>query len=462
MPVTILIADDESAARFGLRRALERDDCRVVEAKDGEDALRAIRAERPDLVLLDLSMPRLDGRGVLQALKDDADRPREIVVVTAEDDVAIAVDCIRLGATDYVTKPYEIERLRAFVRRARERRDLERRVQTLEGELEGRDRFGSLVGASAAMQTLFDEIERAAVAPLDILVRGETGTGKELIARELHQRSDRRNGPFVAVNTAAVQESLAESELFGHRRGAFTGADSDRDGVFVRANGGTVFLDEIGDMPAALQAKVLRVLQERVVLPLGATTSISVDIRIVSATHQNLDDAVEDGHFRRDLYFRLRGIEITVPALRHRREDIPRLARHFLDTLTKKLTSTPERNVPNLEPDALDRLLTHAWPGNVRELEHVVTGAAAMCRGTSLGPSDLRLEPRASDDAVDLDFLDGLPLTEAKQRLVEWFERRTIEAALEACDGNVSATARRLGIHRQNLQQKMEKLGLRR
>ncbi len=330
----VLIADDERAARYGMARALARLDCEISEAEDGRSALDAIRQRAPDLVLLDLNMPVLSGEAVLRQLQDQP-RGGEIIVVTANDTLESAVECIRLGAADYLAKPFEVERLRAIARRNIRRVEREQRLERLQTQLDEKTAFGALVGISRPMVELFGQLRRAAPAPLDILIRGETGTGKELIARELHRLSGRRDGPFVAVNTAAITESLAESHLFGHLKGAFTGATAAHRGVFEQARGGTLFLDEIGDMPLPLQAKMLRTLQERVVQPLGSTRLVSVDVRVISATHQDLAQAIKDGQFREDLYYRLKGIELVAPPLRARPEDIVPLANYFHTQLTQ-------------------------------------------------------------------------------------------------------------------------------
>jgi DNA-binding NtrC family response regulator len=453
MTLRILIADDERAARFGMARALAGYE--VTEAADGALALEAIRSGLPDLVFLDLTMPGLDGQGVLRALA--AGSPAcEVVVVTANDRIQAAVECMRLGAADYITKPFEVEQLRAVARRSARRVELERRVHELQNRLDERRAFGALVGISRPMQELYDRIERVARAPVDVLLRGETGTGKELIAREIHRLSGRAAGPFVAVNTAAVTETLAESELFGHVRGAFTGAVDNRQGFFEQAHGGTLFLDEIGDMPLPAQAKILRALQERTVQPVGAARPVAVDVRVVSATHQDLPRAIAEGRFRQDLYYRIKGVELTVPPLRARHEDIVLLANYVLDRLAERL---PAR--PRLTQSAVDRMLTYPWPGNVRELEHVLAAAAALTTSEEIRAADLALpgDERAAGP-VDVAALADLPLTEAKERLLESFERMAITAALEKHGGNVSAAARQLGVHRQSLQQKMAQLGI--
>ena len=455
MTLKILIADDEQAARFGMARALAQPGFQIIEAADGPAALEAIRIRLPDLVFLDLNMPGLDGRGVLKELATNKP-PCEIVVVTANDTVQAAIECMKLGATDYITKPFEVEQLRAWARRCAGRLELERRVHDLQNQVDGKRAFGALVGMSRPMHDLFAQLERVAPAPVDILIRGETGTGKELIAKEIHRLSPRRSGPFVAVNTAAIAEALAESELFGHVRGAFTGAEANRQGFFEQAEGGTLFLDEIGDMPLPAQGKILRTLQERTIQPVGSSRTIAVDVRIIAATHQDLEAAIADGHFRQDLYYRIKGVELTVPPLRSRHEDIVLLAHFFLNQLMGKLP-----RVPSLAADAVDRLLTYSWPGNVRELDHVVTAAAALMNTAELHAADLRLPaPGPASPSGDFSCWMNLPLTEGKEKLVIAFERARIESALEKNHGNISAAARELGIHRQSLQQKMAQHGI--
>lgn len=445
----ILVVEDEKAARYGLVKALAQGGYQVMESTDLASTRDALRTGLPDLVFLDLRLPDGDGRAVL---RDEA-RPLgcEIVVVTAQDDLASAVECMQLGAADYVTKPYEVERIRAIARRAARRVELERQVGDLRDRLEQRSACGALLGASRVMQELYRQMERIARAPVDVLIRGETGVGKELVARELHRLSGRR-GPFVAVNTAAIAESLAESALFGHVKGAFTGADANRPGAFAEADGGTLFLDEIGDMPPAAQAKILRTLQERTVQPVGSVRTIAVDVRVVSATHQDLSKAIAEGHFRQDLYFRIKGIELLIPSLRARPEDIVLLANHFLARLPQP---------PALSREAGMRLLAHPWPGNVRELEHAVIAAATMATGPEIESHDLRLSQTvAQSDTGDFGAYLNLPFAEAKEKLIESFERAMIAAALSHHAGNVSAAARQLGMHRQSLQQKMIQLGM--
>ncbi len=457
--IRILLIDDEQPARYAMAKALQSANYEIHQAEDGRAGVDAIRTGAYDLVFLDLTMPIMDGQSLLREISNERlESTVEIIVVTADDNVPTAVECIRLGASDFISKPYEIEQIRAIARRVADRVALQERVQHLQNELENRQAFGAIVGISRPMRDLFSQIERVAKAPLDVLIQGETGTGKELIAREIHELSPRAEGPFIAINTAAMTESLVESELFGHTKGAFTGADSDRKGCFELANGGTLFLDEIGDMPLAAQSKMLRALQQRTVQPVGSSQTMKVDVRVISATHQDLETSVADNHFRQDLYFRIKGVALRVPPLRERREDILVLAHHFLNLFNDRTSSSLEFN-----QSALDAMLTHAWPGNVRELEHSVLAAATMCEATKVSPTDLQLTRSdvIHDDSELGKYLD-YPLTEAKSRLVEDYERMAITKALDASQGNVSAAARQLGIHRQSLQQKMTALGIRR
>ncbi len=446
----ILVVDDETPARYAMAKLLRGDGRTIIEASDGVTALQAIDEHAPDLVFLDLTMPNKDGMAVL---KDLAQRPGfsipEIIVVTANDTIQNAVECIRLGATDFLAKPYDVEHVRSIASRSEKRVRLQQQVVSLQAEMDASGSRNPIIGGSRVMSKLNEQISRAAKAMLPVLIRGESGTGKELVARELHARSDRKRGPFIAVNTAAISSSLIESELFGHVKGAFTGADRAREGVFRQADGGTLFLDEIGDMPTAVQTRLLRVLQESVVQPVGSEELVRVNVRVVSATHQDLETAIEIKTFRQDLYYRLRGIELTIPPLRQRQEDILLLASSFAGDC-------------RFDRRAISAMVEYPWPGNVRELKQRVESAAAMCDSQLLTLGDLGLvatEPSQSTDAFERYF--GLPLTEARDQLVEDFERAAIEKAMLDSGGNVSAAARQLGIHRQSLQQKMAKLEMR-
>lgn len=444
----VLVVDDEQAARYAMVKALRADGREILEASDGNLAFDQIHHNAPDLVFLDLNMPESGGMDVLQRLcKTDQPIDSEIIVVTANSDVHMAVECVRLGAADYLTKPYDIDHLRSLADRTQKRVALQNRVDELEQS--GFDCCGDMFGNSPAMQRLFGKILKAADAELPVLIRGESGTGKELVARALHQQGCRSSGPFVAVNTAAIAESLIESELFGHRKGAFTGADRDRDGVFRQADGGTLFLDEIGDMPIGVQTRLLRVLQEGVVQPVGTETGEKVDVRVISATHQDLEQSIVDHLFREDLYFRLKGIDLHVPPLRQRQEDVLLLARQFL------------ADGQVLSSSAVKAVYQHQWPGNVRELKQRIQSASVMAEASEICAADLGLnltteqEPEAGLHA----YLE-MPFSEAKQQLMADFERLAIRNALSIEGHNVSAAARLLGIHRQTLQQKIKQLDI--
>ena len=447
----LLIVDDEQSARYGMAKALRGDGRTILEAGEGGTAMEQIREHAPDLVFLDLNMPERDGMFVLKELqKDTSTVSPEIIVVTANDGINFAVNCIRCVATDFITKPYDVEHLRSIARRSEQRVNLQQKITKLESDNSGSHRFGRMLGTSRPMQHLFSQIEKSSRTRLPVLIGGESGTGKELVARELHARSDRVDQPFIAVNTAAIAESLVESELFGHVKGAFTGADRDREGVFRQADGGTLFLDEIGDMPATVQTRLLHVLQEGVVQPVVTEEGIKVDVRVISATHLDLEQAIIDKAFRQDLYFRLKGIELHIPALRSRHKDILLLANEFLP------------KTMSFSSDAISAILKHKWPGNVRELLQTINAAAALCEGDSITPADIGLmHPHDSSEVDTFETYFDLPLTEARNQLVEDFERMAICRALSAESNNVGAAAPKLGIHRQSLQQKMKQLGIR-
>ena len=447
----ILISDDEDSARYALKKLLIGPGRTILEASDGKQTYEAIVESNPDLVFLDLNMPIMDGRAVLIALEQrQSTHSPEIIVVTANDTVSDAVECIRLGATDFVTKPYEMDRMRSIVLRSQQRVLLQERVSAMQIQLETQSSgtsFDGLVGVSRAMRQLFSKIEKAAMTSLPVLIRGESGTGKELVARSLHHRSPRSSEAFVAINTAAISTSLIESELFGHVKGAFTGADRDREGVFRQAHRGTLFLDEIGDMPAPIQTRLLRVLQEGIVQPVGSEKAYSVDVRVISATHQELEQSIVDKIFRQDLYYRLKGIELAIPPLRQRQEDIPLLANSFLDAEM------------SFSHDALLALLNAKWPGNVRELKQTVQAAAALSESHTISAVDLGLRTsRLETDGSSFAEYFDLPLNEARSLLLGRFERAAIEHAVKAESNNISAAARRLGMHRQSLQQKIKQI----
>jgi len=452
-PARVLIVEDEAGIRLALSGLLRREGYEVAQASDGREAESMLRGGAYDLVLTDLALGSgPSGLDVLRCARETAPEC-PVVMITAHGNEKIAVEAMRLGAEDYVPKPFDNDEIRLVVRRALERTQLARENRLLRERIEREYGLGGIVGGGTAMKRVFDTLRKVAPTDLTVLVRGESGTGKELVAQALHELSPRRERPFVAVNCAAIARELVESELFGHERGAFTGADARRAGRFEAANGGTLFLDEIGDMAPATQAKVLRVLQERRFERLGGTAAIEVDVRIVAATHRNLEAEIAAGRFREDLYYRLRVVEIALPPLRERREDLPALAQRLLAQVAER----HGRPAKSLTPAALAALGRHAWPGNVRELRNALERAAVLCEGDAIEPGDLHLDvsaPALPDDP-------SLPFSEAKRRATEEFERAYLLRALRAHGGNISHTADAIGMVRQSLQQKMRELGLR-
>jgi DNA-binding NtrC family response regulator len=450
----VLVVEDEAGIRLALSGLLRREGYEVVQCDNGADALAQLEAAAFDFVLTDLALGA--GPSGLDVLRFARERQPEtpIVMITAHGSEKIAVEAMKLGAEDYVPKPFDNDEIRLVVRRALERTHLARENRMLRARVERDFGMGSLVGRGPAMRAVFETIRKVSETDLTVLVRGESGTGKELVAQALHEASPRRSGPFVAVNCAAISRELVESELFGHEKGAFTGADARRVGRFEAAHDGTIFLDEIGDMAPDTQAKVLRVLQERSFERVGGAKPIAVDVRVVAATHRDLEKDVAAGRFREDLYYRLKVVEIRLPALRERPEDLPALAERFLAETAERLGRPTKR----LAPAAFAALAAHPWPGNARELRNVIEQSAVLAAGDEIEAADLRLggAPAAARGAAG-----ELPFSEAKRAAVEGFEREFLLRALRANGGNVSRTAEAIGMVRQSLQQKIRELGLR-
>jgi DNA-binding NtrC family response regulator len=455
MTPRILVVEDEHAIRLALRGLLKREGYAVELAENGEVAIEMLRADPFDLVITDLALGRgCSGMDVLRAAKEQRSETG-VVMITAHGSEKIAVEAMKSGADDYVPKPFDNDELRVVVKRALDRHRLERENRMLLERIERDYGFDQLIGSGAAMHRVFGTIQKVAETDLSVLIRGESGTGKELVAQALHTSSSRRSRPFVAVNCAAINRELVESELFGHEKGAFTGADRRRIGRFEAAEGGTIFLDEIGDMAAETQAKVLRVLEERKLERVGSTDTIEVDVRVVSATHRDLEDEVRAGQFREDLYYRLKVVEIDLPALRERIEDLAALSDRFLGQVAERLG----REKKMLGEAALARLSRHDWPGNVRELRNVLERAAVLSPGPVIEEADLQLGGPASV-ATYSEPESMLPFSEAKRETVERFERQYLSEALSQHAGNVSRTASAIGMVRQSLQQKIRELGL--
>jgi len=460
-----MIVDDEEAARYGMRRALSTFGYNITEAGSAEAARALLKQHEPDLLLLDVNLPGLSGLDFLRELKSANGNAPLVIIVTAHGSERMAVEAVKAGAHDYISKPFELDDLRLVIKNAAETIQLRRENYSLRRRIEvERSQRGALIGNSDAMQKVGGVIDKVAETDATVLVRGESGTGKELVARELHERNSvRRNGSFVAVNCAALPSELIESELFGHEKGAFTGAASRREGKFEQADGGTLFLDEIGDMSSNVQAKLLRALEERRIERLGANESIPVDVRIVSATHRPLEQEITNGNFRADLFYRLRVVTVEIAPLRERREDIPLLAETFM-RLAGERYELPQRS---LSQGALRRLMEYNWPGNVRELKNTIDRAVIMADGDEIAPKDLPDEIIAgiSKDGIvegsDTET-DGLrvPFTADFREDRREFERRYISRCLEYTQGNVTRAAEILDMHRQSLQHKLRQLGL--
>lgn len=440
---TVLVADDDPPVRDGLCDILEHEEYETREARDGKMALRRLQESDVDVLLLDLKMPRVAG---MEVLDETMDRHPEVpvIIVSGKGTIQEAVRATKLGAYDFLEKPVDAQRLLVTVRNALDKARLERQRDRLLAET--RERY-KMVGTSEKMQRVYDRIDKAGDSDCRVLITGESGTGKELVARAIHHNSDRAGAPFVTVNCAALPEDLIESELFGHEKGAFTGAKEARTGKFAQADGGTLFLDEVGDMSLAAQAKTLRATETGTIQPIGSEESIDVDARIVAATNADLKAAIDNDAFREDLYYRLNVLSIQVPPLRDRREDIPDLVAHFLSEAAGDDPS------PEVSEDALAVLMSHNWPGNVRELQNVIERVVVLAEGETIGVGiveDALNGPQRTTGSQDID------LREARDR----FEAAYIRQALATHDGAIQATADALGIDRSSLWRKMEKYGI--
>jgi two-component system response regulator PilR (NtrC family) len=449
----ILVVDDERSMREFLDIFFRREGYEVITAQSVDEALLAVEADDYDLVITDIQMP---GRSGLDLLHEVRERSPEtpVVMITAFATTENAITAMKQGAYDYITKPFKVDEIRVVVEKALEKKLLASENRRLRTQLRSQTRSRTLVGTSSAMQRVYDLVAQVAPTKTNVLVVGESGTGKELVARAIHDQSDRAEKPFVAVNCAAIPENLLESELFGHVKGAFTGAVQNKAGLFETADGGTLFFDEIGELPPALQVKLLRVIQEKTIRRVGGTPDRRVDVRIVAATNRRLEDEVATGRFREDLYYRLNVIQIGLPPLRQRMEDIPLLARHFVEKYAAELG----REIQGCTDDALDTLLAYPFPGNVRELENVIERAVALTRDdvirrdalppNVLRPAEAPGESRIPADGVDLD------------QLVASYERGLILEALARTGGVKKRAAALLGVSFRSFRYRLEKLGL--
>ena len=445
----ILVVDDDAAHRTMLRTLLSQWGYAVFEADDGQTAVESVRERYFDLILMDVRMLKVSGLEALETIK--AYNPAiPVIIMTAFSSVETAVEALKKGAYDYLTKPLDFDKLKLIIGRAVEHIQLKAENRMLKETLGKHFDRRNIIGRSPSMVRLLESVAQVAPSEATVLITGESGTGKELIAGALHYNSHRNEGPFVKINCAALTETLLESELFGHEKGAFTGADRRKEGCFIQADGGSLFLDEVSEMSITMQVKLLRVLQEREVIRVGGEVPLPVDVRVICATNKNLEDLLRKGEFREDLYYRLNVVGLTLPQLRNRRDDIPLLAQHFLEMFAAKNSKAIE----GFTPQALDAVLKHDWPGNVRELMNAVERGVVLARGHLLDAADLRLSseqplPPPAGHAAE----EKIPAS------LEAVERVTILQTLEMAGGNKSEAARRLGITRKTLHKKLKKYG---
>ncbi len=443
----VLVVEDEDKLRRVIELQLRSAGLEVDQARTAEEGLRM--ADQADCILTDLRLPGIDGlEFIARVRRQDAQVP--VIVMTAYGTVESAVEAMKAGALDYLLKPFSMDHLMAVIRKALEMRELRDENRRLREELGRRYQFDNIVGRSSAMQEIFAIVARVAPTRATVLLAGESGTGKDLIARAIHHHSPRRDRPFVKINCTTIPEHLMESELFGYEKGAFTGATSAKPGKFEQADTGTVFLDEIGDVPPAIQVKLLRVLQEREFERLGSNRTRQIDVRVIAATNADLRAALEEGAFREDLYYRLNVMPINLPSLRARKEDIPYLVEHFL----AKYAGEDGHHVRSITDDAMRVLMNHHWPGNVRELENVIERSLLLCSGDRLDAADIRLDAaRGQPEPGARSFLpDGMTLAEYEQAL--------IREALERAEGNKSRAARLLGLTRNALRYRLSQMGI--
>ncbi|MCX7816308.1 MAG: sigma-54 dependent transcriptional regulator [Syntrophales bacterium] len=450
----LLVVDDDRSMRLVLSTMLRKEGYEVTSAVDGMEALEVLRKKDIDVVITDLKMPRLDGMGLLERIRYEYPEI-PVILITAYGTVATAVDAIKKGAFDYITKPFEQDDLKNIVSKAVRTRNLNREEVILNPD--DLNRFG-MVGSSPEMLAIFETIRRVAPTTTTVLITGETGTGKELTANAIHANSPRRNNPFIKINCAAIPENLMESELFGYEKGAFTGAVVNKPGRVELAHKGTLFLDEVGELPREMQVKLLRVIQEQSFERVGGLRTIHVDVRIIAATNRNLFQEVKEGRFREDLFYRLNVMHIHMPALRERRSDIPALVDFFIEKFNKKL----ERNVTGVDEEVMNLFMNYRWPGNIRQMENVLERMILMCRGHVLRLEDVPQEIRlAVDDEHRIPDVQSGQFKEVIREQISEVEKQLIIRCLEECGGNITKAARQLGLSRKGLQLKMIKYNLR-
>ncbi|MDP3480234.1 MAG: sigma-54 dependent transcriptional regulator [Desulfoprunum sp.] len=449
---TILIVDDDSAHLNMLRTVLKSLGHTVDTAMDGEDAIRMAKEKPCDLILMDVRMTNIGGIEALRQIKE-FNPAIPIIIMTAYSSVDTAVEAMKLGAYDYLTKPLNFEELKLIIDRAMDHLHLTLENKSLKEKVAAENCFSDIIGSSHAMKSVLDMARIVAPTEATVLITGESGTGKELFAKAIHANSERKNGPLVTVNCAALTETLLESELFGHEKGTFTGADRQRDGRFMQADRGTIFLDEVGEIPLAMQAKILRAIQEREIQRLGSDKTLNVDVRIIAATNRNLEDDVREGKFREDLFYRLNVMNLHIPPLRNRDEDIPLLALYFL----KKYVQKNRKDLKGFTPAAMDVLTRSAWPGNVRELENVIERAVILAMSPYISDKDL---PPSLMASYHKEHKDKMPATGLGGKPLDEIESQAISETLEQTQGNKSEAAKLLDITRTTLNNKLKKYNI--
>lgn len=449
---TILVVDDDHAHRTMLRALLSGWGYHIAEADDGGVAIERVQDQPYDLILMDVRMLKVSGLEALASIK--AHNPAiPVIIMTAYSSVETAVTALKQGAYDYLTKPLDFDKLRLTMARAMEHIQLKAENRRLKESLGRRFDRQHIIGNSLAMSDMLETVSQVAPSEATVLITGESGTGKELIAGAIHHNSARKDGPFIKINCAAITETLFESELFGHEKGAFTGADRRKEGRFLHANHGSLFLDEISEMPLTMQVKLLRVIQEREIIRVGGEQVIAVDVRLMAATNKNLPELIAQGLFREDLFYRLNVVQLALPPLRERREDIPLLAQHFL----QRFSQTNRKEIKGFTPMAMDHMVRYDWPGNVRELMNAIERGVVLARGTFLDVADMpiispREDTAPSSDEAHMVLSGGMPLAEV--------EKAAILKTLSLTGGNKSETARRLGITRKTLHKKLKAYGV--
>lgn len=452
MEYTILVIEDEPLQLKNLSEALEKQGYNVLSSESSAKGIKIVQEKAVDLVLTDFKMPEKNGLEVLREVKQ-INPDISVIIITAYGDVETAVKVMKEGAFDYLTKPIEFEELDIIIKKALERKMLVSENKELRRQLAGKYRFDEIIYGSSEMEEVINTAGRAADSRASILIYGESGTGKELIAKAIHYASPRKNKPLISINCAALNENLLESELFGHEKGAFTGADKQRKGRFELADGGTIFLDEVGEIPPSIQVKLLRVLQEREFERVGGNETIRVDVRVISATNRDLESMIKKGTFREDLFYRLNVISIRIPPLRERKNDIPPLINYFITKYAKE----NNKEVESLSKEAMDALIKYNYPGNVRELENAIERAVIMARGKIITLDDLPIFMKISNgDSKQSYELKG----ETLDKIVENVERQLIAEALVRANNNQSRAAEILGISERNLRYKLKKYGM--